>query len=334
MQRITTLTKAENLFGTGKHGFKDGNGTDIAPTDLNALWFNGMQEELVAGLIEWAGLVPNNADNTQVRQALLAKFLTIATFNAAMADIDAMLDGKQPAHAKLDALVNLASTANRGLIINGAGALALGKVVQFMPKATIRALAGDIGPVIVEETAGEAWKWTTFGAYFTGYASPSCGYPIYGVDAAPRAHEIDAIGGTFLKADYPELWGWAQWRGLVKSQAEFDGALGSYWFVADPGGDATKFRAPNLLGPNSWGMFLRMAAGGIDADTANAVALGSRKLDTFKAHSHEAVTSFIAGGAGNRARSNDATADNTQTGSAGTAETAPRHVAFHPRIHV
>lgn len=242
------------------------------------------------------------------------------------------LGNKQPLHAVLTAISGVTLTPNRGFIVDGGGAVALGKVVRSFSKSSLP--GSNIGPIMIDELGGEAWIWSTFSTYYTGYASPFCGYPIYGVDATPRAHEIEAIGGVFNKADYPQLWAWAQARGLVTSQVAFDAGLGSYWFVADPGGDATKFRAPNLLGPNNWGMFLRMAAGGVDADTANAVALGSRKLDTFKAHSHEAVTSFIAGGAGNRARANDATSDNTQTGSTGTAETAPRHVAFHPRIHV
>lgn len=43
------------------------------PTEVTALWLNGIQEEL-ASFIEWAGLVLASGDNTQVRQALLAKF--------------------------------------------------------------------------------------------------------------------------------------------------------------------------------------------------------------------------------------------------------------------
>lgn len=71
MDRISTLSKAPDLFGAGKHGFRDGNlGLGIAPTAFNAEWFNGMQEELVAGLVENAGLVPAALTRTQVRQAI------------------------------------------------------------------------------------------------------------------------------------------------------------------------------------------------------------------------------------------------------------------------
>jgi hypothetical protein len=70
MQRIDTLTKAVDLFGAGKHGFKDGNlAGGIAPTDLNATWFNLVQEELLA-VIEAAGLAPNGATLNQLLLAL------------------------------------------------------------------------------------------------------------------------------------------------------------------------------------------------------------------------------------------------------------------------
>jgi hypothetical protein len=70
MQRIDTLTKAVDLHGAGKHGFKDGNlAGGIAPTDFNADWCNGMQEELLA-IIEAAGLAPDGATLTQLRQGI------------------------------------------------------------------------------------------------------------------------------------------------------------------------------------------------------------------------------------------------------------------------
>ncbi|MGA0569657.1 hypothetical protein ACO2Q9_02930 [Variovorax sp. VNK109] len=70
MDRISTATRATDLFGAGKHGFKNGDlGLAIAPTDLNAAWFNGAQEELVR-IIEAGGVVPDAVTLTQVQQAL------------------------------------------------------------------------------------------------------------------------------------------------------------------------------------------------------------------------------------------------------------------------
>lgn len=70
MQRISTLTKALDLFGLGKHGFKNGDlATGILPTDLDAAWFNGIQEEVVA-VIEAAGIAPSGASLAQLLLAL------------------------------------------------------------------------------------------------------------------------------------------------------------------------------------------------------------------------------------------------------------------------
>ena len=70
MNRIDTTTKAIDLYGVGKHGFKDGNiALGIAATDLNAKWFGSAQEELLS-VIEAANLVPDSAQNNQVLTAI------------------------------------------------------------------------------------------------------------------------------------------------------------------------------------------------------------------------------------------------------------------------
>ena len=70
MDRIDTPSKAVDLFGAGKHGFKDGDlGLGIPPTALNAKLFNALQEELMA-VIEGAGLTPNGAVLNQLNQAI------------------------------------------------------------------------------------------------------------------------------------------------------------------------------------------------------------------------------------------------------------------------
>jgi hypothetical protein len=72
MDRISTSTKAVDLYGPGKHGFKNGNlSLGIRPTDLNAEFFNGVQEELLA-VIEGAGLTPDASVLNQLQQALVA----------------------------------------------------------------------------------------------------------------------------------------------------------------------------------------------------------------------------------------------------------------------
>lgn len=84
MDRINTATKAEDLFGAGKHGWKNSNASlGIVATDFNADWPNGVQEELLS-IIEGAGIVPDVATRTQVRQAVKRLFGgNVTTVNAA-----------------------------------------------------------------------------------------------------------------------------------------------------------------------------------------------------------------------------------------------------------
>ena len=70
MRRINTLNKATDLFGPGKHGWKNGvPGTADRPTEGQAEWFNSMQEE-VAGVVEAAGLALSPGDSGQLAEAL------------------------------------------------------------------------------------------------------------------------------------------------------------------------------------------------------------------------------------------------------------------------
>jgi hypothetical protein len=72
MKRIDSANKAVDLFGAGKHGFRDGNkALGINPTELTADFFNHIQEEL-ANLVEGAGAALNPADRTQVLIAIQA----------------------------------------------------------------------------------------------------------------------------------------------------------------------------------------------------------------------------------------------------------------------
>ena len=70
MQRITTATKAVNLFGVGKDGFTSGNpNSQLAPTQMSAAWCNGVQEE-IATCIELSGQTLNPADVKQVAKSI------------------------------------------------------------------------------------------------------------------------------------------------------------------------------------------------------------------------------------------------------------------------
>lgn len=70
MRRINTTHKAADLFGPGKDGFRNGDiGLGIMPTELNAEWFNAMQEE-IAAVIESTGLTLNSANSAQLLEAI------------------------------------------------------------------------------------------------------------------------------------------------------------------------------------------------------------------------------------------------------------------------
>lgn len=70
MFRIDTPNKAVDLFGTGKHGFRDGDKVNgINATELSAAQQNALQEELAA-IIEAAGGTLNKANNAQVLEAI------------------------------------------------------------------------------------------------------------------------------------------------------------------------------------------------------------------------------------------------------------------------
>lgn len=79
MQRISTADAAANLFGTGKNGFTDGNQSlGINSTQLNAQFFNGLQEEL-CNIIEISGGTLSSSVLTQLASALQTGKLISAT---------------------------------------------------------------------------------------------------------------------------------------------------------------------------------------------------------------------------------------------------------------
>jgi hypothetical protein len=81
MKRIDTASRALNLFGPGKDGFKDGDlANGVSPTDLNANFFNQLQEE-VANVVEAAGIALDGTNLQQLLSAIAA--LTTARFTGA-----------------------------------------------------------------------------------------------------------------------------------------------------------------------------------------------------------------------------------------------------------
>lgn len=208
--------------------------------------------------------------------------------------------------------------------------LAIQKLIQQGAGVLAYSLANlpteNVGPIIVSEVA-EIWRWSA-SAYFTGYRSPLCGRPMDGHTVAPLASEVSAVGGILNKAAYGALWGFAQENGLVVTQAVWTANIGAFYFVDV---DANTFRVPDLRN-----IFRRYT--GTDADSLAARTLGSYKADTLKGHSHgtgyQVVTLPGLYGTNNGGTFASAASPGTVTGAAGTAETAPKHTAFNPVIHI
>lgn len=95
MRRISTPTAAQDLFGPGKHGFRNGDPANaILATRLQAEWFNAVQEE-VATAIEQSGTQLAGESNDQLSLA-----------------IESVVDRKAPVATKAEAEVSDESTAD------------------------------------------------------------------------------------------------------------------------------------------------------------------------------------------------------------------------------
>lgn len=102
MHRIDTATKAPDLFGAGKDGFKDGDkASGIAATDLTAAFFNDIQEN-IAGVIEGADYALIKGDATQLALAVRRLFQKASAVSAtASGTVDAITANFTPAIAAL-----------------------------------------------------------------------------------------------------------------------------------------------------------------------------------------------------------------------------------------
>jgi len=77
VKRIDTATRAQNLFGSGRDGFRDGSTPGTAPTDLNAAWFNTVQEE-VARAIETHGIGIEDTSYSQLGTVIELQRMAVA----------------------------------------------------------------------------------------------------------------------------------------------------------------------------------------------------------------------------------------------------------------
>lgn len=79
MQRISTTSKVANLFGAGKDGLRDGNpALGLQSTQLNADWFNSVQEE-ISTIVEASGQTLDINNRGQMATAIQSGKLITAT---------------------------------------------------------------------------------------------------------------------------------------------------------------------------------------------------------------------------------------------------------------
>ncbi|OZA53014.1 phage tail protein [Polaromonas sp. 17-63-33] len=239
MDRINTASKAVDLFGAGKHGWKNRNvATGVEPTDFNAEWCNGVQEEALA-IIEGAGIVPDAAVRTQVRQAikrltggnvttvnfaaspfaLTADHAGLVLVDAAAGNVVINLPAANVIAAKLEfSFVRSDATANT-VTVNRAGA------DSFLGGATSFTLTGQGGHRTIAGDATSKWIGTSLQDVNPGVIFAYAG------TTAPAGSMICPIAATNVsRATYSALF-----AAIGTTWGVGDGAttFGIPWFPAD-----------------------------------------------------------------------------------------------------
>jgi hypothetical protein len=146
MKRIDTTTKAVDLFGVGKPGFKDGDPVSGTPsTQLNALWFNNVQEE-IANVIEGAAIAldPTHRDQllTAINQLITIRLPAVSPYSRTSRALVIKNNAGTPT-TKMDVTFDECILANTAM---AAGLLA--KAGAFTVDLSVAGAAGiDVGSV-------------------------------------------------------------------------------------------------------------------------------------------------------------------------------------------
>lgn len=177
MDRITDPTAAMNLFGAGKHGFTDGDPFGgIDPTFLNALWFNGSQEEPLS-VIEGFGLVADSGDLAQLRKAVAraasANILSVTGNVALTADNAGLILATAAGAARIITLPAAAAAGGRPLRYLISKIEASANTVTITPAGaeTINGVAGSLvlpasavsGAQLIGDGVSGWWLASAFG---------------------------------------------------------------------------------------------------------------------------------------------------------------------------
>ena len=327
MKRISTATKAVDLFGAGKHGWKDGNLLiAVQATDGEADWFNNLQEE-VANVIESNGIALDGNVRTQLYQAIQAMIAGAAnnaikipvrfttTGNIVLSGLGTQAGGDWgDALTAGDRILgkDQATGADRGIYIAAAGAWARATdadgVGELLPGALVSvsegvSLADSLwelstdGPITIGTTA------LTFARKDAAAAGQQPGEVCYFARNTPPTGFLKANGALVSRATYASLFS----------------AIGTTFGVGD---GSTTFGLPELRGEfvRGWD-----DARGVDSGRG----FGSAQAQDVQPHTHTVpVITSNSSGAGDIGITAAGANTTRTTGSSGTTETRPRNVAL------
>lgn len=257
MRRIDTPTAAQDLFGPGKHGFRDGDPLiAVLATRLNAAFFNSVQEEL-AKLVEGSGVVLDPNDNGQLIRALrggdtaLSASSALTAAHAGVLHLDAAggartftLPPAASAKTPHDFILRRVDNSGNRLVVQANGA----EKIQFHTHLNAAGYS-----FFVLMGAGDWWRLRSDGTtwWVVGrFDSTSLGRPVFETTTLFSPGGYGALNGPLLnRADWPWLWDHASQSGMLTTEAARVGREGG-WTSGD--GVAT-FR-----GPEGRGEFLRI----------------------------------------------------------------------------
>jgi len=271
MRRINTPTAAEDLFGPGKSGFRNGNPSlAIAATRLNAEFFNSVQEE-VANAIELGGLALDPDDNTQLFKVVR---LLASSGGVTSLSVDTVLTAAQRGLVLVDA-----SAGNR-LITLPASDVGLGVIDVIIRRVDnsgnrlkVQAAGADkikfhthLSPAgyafLYLMGAGDYWHLRSDGAGgwipVARHDTTPIGRVTFETTSAFSPGGNGPIGGVvYNRTDWPWLWDHAQASGMLTTEALRAGFEGG-WTSGD---GAATFR-----GPDGRGEFVRIQDDGRGVD--------------------------------------------------------------------
>ena len=329
MHRIDTATKAPDLFGAGKDGFKDGDkALGIPATELTAAFFNDIQENL-ARLVEAGGDALAKGDYSQLLNTLIKKGFQGSHFSVSPAagTADAITAIYTPAITALtDGMLlhvraGAANATTTPTFTPAAGTIAAKVIVKG---ANIALAVGDVSGRSVLQYDATFDKWVLLNpATWASAPTVPVGTVIYVAQNAQPTGYLKANGAAVSRATYAALF-----------------AVVGTTFGAGDG--ATTFNLPDLRGE-----FLRGWDDGRGVDSGRV--FGSAQLDqmqqitgTFESQGLATASNTgafagsvmqanawtAAGGSSTRAnQSYDFNSANSPGARAG-AETRPRNVAM------